>query len=54
MFYQLLADIFRNLNDEELNMVLISLVEYLGHNNPIISGAAFNEVNFLQLCSNPY
>lgn len=32
-------------NDDELNLVLLGLVKYLGHSNPIISGAAFNEVS---------
>ncbi|TVY28597.1 Protein kinase [Lachnellula hyalina] len=31
-------------NDDELNLVLLGLVKYLGHSNPIISGAAFNEI----------
>ncbi|RDW66710.1 hypothetical protein BP5796_09459 [Coleophoma crateriformis] len=30
--------------DEELNIVLLKLVEYLGHANPITSGAAYNEI----------
>lgn len=30
--------------DEELNLVLLQLVQYLGHANPIVSGVAFNEV----------
>jgi hypothetical protein len=30
--------------DRELNLVLLRLVEYLGHTNQIASGAAFNEV----------
>ncbi|KAG9243553.1 protein kinase-like protein rad3 [Calycina marina] len=34
----------RTLNDDELNLVLHKLVEYLGHSNPIISGVAFNEI----------
>jgi serine/threonine-protein kinase ATR len=31
-------------NDDELNIVLLRLVAYLGHSNPVISGVAFNEV----------
>jgi hypothetical protein len=31
--------------DRELNLVLLRLVEYLGHTNQIVSGAAFNEVS---------
>lgn len=34
----------RILNDEELNLILLRLVEYLGNSNSVISGAAFNEV----------
>ncbi|RKF63720.1 Protein kinase rad3 [Erysiphe neolycopersici] len=30
--------------DDELNLVLLALVQYLGHGNPIVSGAAFNEI----------
>lgn len=30
--------------DDELNLVLLRLVQYLGHVNPIVSGVAFNEV----------
>ena len=32
------------LPDEELNLVLLRLVKYLGHTNPVISGTAFNEI----------
>ncbi|KAH8816823.1 protein kinase-like protein rad3 [Xylogone sp. PMI_703] len=31
-------------HDEELNIVLLKLVEYLGHPNPVISGVAFDEI----------
>ncbi|KAG9237915.1 protein kinase-like protein rad3 [Amylocarpus encephaloides] len=31
-------------SDEELNIVLLQLVKYLGHSNPVISGVAFNEI----------
>jgi serine/threonine-protein kinase ATR len=34
----------RNADDDELNFVLLSLVAYLGHSNPVVSGVAFNEV----------
>ena len=37
----------RTLNDDELNIVLHKLVEYLGHSNPIVTSVAFNEVCFL-------
>jgi hypothetical protein len=30
-------------------MVLLKLVEYLGHTNPVISGVAFNEVKGITL-----
>jgi hypothetical protein len=36
---------FRLLEDGELNIVLLKLVEYLGHSNPIVSNAAYNEVS---------
>jgi hypothetical protein len=38
------ANFNRILEDQDLNMVLLKLVEYLGHTNPVISGVAFNEV----------
>ncbi|KAM3088202.1 serine/threonine-protein kinase M1, variant 2 [Clarireedia jacksonii] len=34
----------RLLEDGELNIVLLKLVEYLGHSNPIVSNAAYNEI----------
>ncbi|PQE07411.1 phosphatidylinositol 3 protein [Rutstroemia sp. NJR-2017a WRK4] len=34
----------RLLEDGELNIVLLKLVEYLGHTNPIVSNAAYNEI----------
>ncbi|TGO14465.1 hypothetical protein BTUL_0052g00020 [Botrytis tulipae] len=34
----------RVLVDGELNIVLLKLVEYLGHSNPIVSNAAYNEI----------
>ncbi|TGO91177.1 hypothetical protein BPOR_0036g00070 [Botrytis porri] len=34
----------RVLIDGELNIVLLKLVEYLGHSNPIVSNAAYNEI----------
>ena len=37
----------RILKDDELNIVLLKLVEYLGHSNPVISSVAFNEVDDL-------
>ena len=36
----------RILKDDELNIVLLKLVDYLGHPNPVISSVAFNEVNY--------
>ncbi|CAG8977250.1 hypothetical protein HYALB_00009347 [Hymenoscyphus albidus] len=39
-----LGQVGRIFDDEELNIVLLSLVGYLGHSNPIISGVAFNEI----------
>jgi hypothetical protein len=35
----------RTLKDDEFNLVLVALVEYLGHSNPIVSGVAFNEAS---------
>ena len=29
---------------DEMNFVLLTLVEYLGHTNPLISGLAYDEV----------
>lgn len=34
----------RVVQDQELNVVLLKLLDYLGHTNPIVSGVAFNEV----------
>ncbi len=31
-------------NDEELNIVLLRLVEYLGHTNSLVHGVAYDEV----------
>lgn len=33
--------------DQELNLILLRLVEYLGHTNQIVSGVAFNEILML-------
>ncbi|KAF2135717.1 uncharacterized protein K452DRAFT_322886 [Aplosporella prunicola CBS 121167] len=38
------GQIARTCVDEELNMVLLELVEYLGHPEPMICGVAFNEL----------
>ena len=47
-----LLTLLRISEDRELNLVLLRLVEYLGHTNQIISGAAFNEVSVaLHTCS---
>lgn len=44
-FRFLLTDGSRVLNDDGLGLVLLRLVEFLGHANPVISAVAFNEVN---------
>lgn len=31
--------------DDDLNVLLLALVEYLGHSNQIVSGTAFAEVS---------
>lgn len=31
-------------NDEEMNIILLHLVEYLGHSNPFVSAVAYTEV----------
>lgn len=33
-------------NDEEMNIVLLRLLEYLGHANPFVSGIAYTEVGY--------
>lgn len=38
------ADGVRVVQDQELNVVLLKLLDYLGHTNPVVSGVAFNEV----------
>lgn len=38
------TDPTRVVQDQELNAVLLKLLDYLGHTNPIVSGVAFNEV----------
>jgi serine/threonine-protein kinase ATR len=38
------ANHLRIVKNDELNIVLLKLVGYLGHSNPIVSGVAFNEV----------
>ncbi|EKD14277.1 phosphatidylinositol 3 [Drepanopeziza brunnea f. sp. 'multigermtubi' MB_m1] len=38
------GQIARIVKDDELNIVLLALIGYLGHSNPIISGAAFSEI----------
>jgi hypothetical protein len=48
MFWELIEVLplisYRISEDRELNLVLLRLVEYLGHTNQIASGTAFNEV----------
>lgn len=39
----------RVVQDQELNVVLLKLLDYLGHTNPIVSGVAFNEVGICGL-----
>ena len=46
--YPTLIDI-RALEYDELDIVLMELVKYLKHKNPIVSGVAFNEVS--ETCS---
>jgi hypothetical protein len=43
-FLHKLANHLRIVRNDELNIVLLKLVGYLGHSNPIVSGVAFNEV----------
>lgn len=43
-------DEVRNADEDELNFVLLSLVAYLGHRNPVVSGVAFNEVSRTTNC----
>lgn len=38
------ANELRALEYDELDIVLMELVKYLRHSNPIVSGVAFNEV----------
>ena len=34
-------------SEDEMNLVLLRLIEYLGHTNPLISGLGFEEVSTL-------
>jgi hypothetical protein len=43
----------RVVQDQELNVVLLKLLDYLGHTNPIVSGVAFNEVSSRILSDSP-
>jgi hypothetical protein len=36
--------------DEELNLVLVKMLEFLGHRNMIVSAVAFNEVGAIYSC----
>jgi serine/threonine-protein kinase ATR len=36
--------LFRVSGDEEMNIILLRLLEYLGHANPFVSGVAYTEV----------
>jgi hypothetical protein len=40
------ANNVRTADDDELSLILLSLVAYLGHRNPLVSGVSFNEVSF--------
>lgn len=40
------ANAIRVVQDQELNVVLLKLLDYLGHTNPIVSGVAFSEVRY--------
>jgi hypothetical protein len=40
------TDDVRTADDDELSLILLSLVAYLGHRNPLVSGVSFNEVSF--------
>lgn len=42
-----LALMARAVGDEELNIILVRLVEYLGHTNPYISGIVYAEIQLL-------
>lgn len=42
-----LALMARVVGDEELNIILVRLVEYLGHTNPYVSGVVFAEIQQL-------
>ncbi|KIV90128.1 hypothetical protein PV10_07469 [Exophiala mesophila] len=42
-----LTSMARVVGDEELNIILVRLVEYLGHNNPYISGLVYAEIQQL-------
>lgn len=43
------TDLLRVVQGQELNAVLLKLLDYLGHTNPIVSGVAFNEVRISTL-----
>lgn len=42
---------FRVSDDEETNMILLRLLEYLGHPNPFVCAVAYNEVRGLNWAS---
>lgn len=44
--YSLLTEFNRISEDEELNIILLRLLEYLGHANPYICAVAYTEVNY--------
>jgi serine/threonine-protein kinase ATR len=46
------GQIGRVLNDDGLGLVLLRLVEFLGHANPVISAVAFNEITKLAKAKN--
>lgn len=44
---RLISSSTRFSNDEEMNIVLLRLIEYLGHPNPFTCGVAYTEVCWL-------
>ena len=44
LILRLISSSTRFSNDEEMNIVLLRLIEYLGHPNPFTSGVAYTEV----------
>lgn len=42
-----LASVARLVGDQELNIILVRLIEYLGHGNPYVSGLVYTEIQKL-------